>query len=163
MYDNAGKHLFTLLKQPLHIHTTFEGRDPTSDQALFTVKSSFSFGTKLTAYALLLLHAMPTPHADPTIARGRSYQNTTTGRAEQLELRGDWFDRKAEITLGGVPVGRISRQFMNAGQMLFDQQTYILTVAPGGTSTVTFSTNSCGLTRLRVQWTPRCLQRSASA
>ena len=84
--------------------------------------------------------------------RDSSYQNATTRRAEELKLRGNWLDRKAEITLGGVPVRRISRQFMNAGQLLFDKQTYILTVAPGGMSTCGSSLFGTALMQLRMQW-----------
>jgi hypothetical protein len=64
----------------------------------------------------------------------RTYQNPTSGVEEKLMLKGDFFDRKAEITTeSGQPVGRIGRKFLNSGQLLFDQQTYILTIAPGGT------------------------------
>ncbi|KAH7104221.1 tubby C-terminal-like domain-containing protein [Auriculariales sp. MPI-PUGE-AT-0066] len=105
--DASGNHLFTLLKKHFHIHTTFEGQDP-NEKTLFTIKSSFSLGTKLTA----------------------TYTNPTTGQEEQLVLKGDFFDRKAEIKWGDVVVARISREFVNAGQLLFDQQTYVLTVAP---------------------------------
>lgn len=64
--------------------------------------------------------------------------------------RSDFFDRKAEITWHGVPVARISRQFFNARELIWDKQvrqrslppaspaltarrrqTYFLTVAPG--------------------------------
>ncbi|EIN04318.1 hypothetical protein PUNSTDRAFT_93048 [Punctularia strigosozonata HHB-11173 SS5] len=107
--DAAGNHLFSLLKSHFHIHTTFHGKDPASDATIFTIKSSFSFGTKLTC----------------------SFHNPTTGRDEELVLKGDFFDRKAEITYNDVPVARIGRKFFNAGQLLFDDQTYILTVAPG--------------------------------
>ncbi|KAF5343433.1 hypothetical protein D9758_011858 [Tetrapyrgos nigripes] len=49
-------------------------------------------------------------------------------------LRGDFFDRKASINLGspdGPPLGHISRSFLNGREIIFDQQTYYLTVAPG--------------------------------
>ncbi|PWN99522.1 hypothetical protein FA09DRAFT_333817 [Tilletiopsis washingtonensis] len=49
-----------------------------------------------------------------------------------LVLKGDFFDRNATITTKeGVPVASIGRSFANAGQVLFDKQTYILNVAPG--------------------------------
>lgn len=64
---------------------------------LFTVKSSFSFGTKLTA----------------------TFKNLAgDGREHELVLRGDMLDRSAEITTdGGVVVARISRSFANAGEV----------------------------------------------
>jgi hypothetical protein len=54
------------------------------------------------------------------------------GRPVELDVKGDFWDRKAEICWNSVPVARINRQFLNAGQLLFDQQTYFLTAAPGG-------------------------------
>ncbi|CCO30763.1 hypothetical protein BN14_04793 [Rhizoctonia solani AG-1 IB] len=59
------------------------------------------------------------------------FKNAADGRQVQFDLRGSFFDRNAEVTVDGQPVARISRQFMNSGQLLFDQQTYYLTVAPG--------------------------------
>lgn len=93
---------------------------------MFTVKSSFSFGTKLTAY----VSPPPSLHLLALTHSIRSYLNA--GQAEELRLKGNFWDRKAEITLDGVPVARISRNFMNAGQLVFGQQTYYLTIAPGG-------------------------------
>ncbi|KDQ63746.1 hypothetical protein JAAARDRAFT_29778 [Jaapia argillacea MUCL 33604] len=111
IHDNSGRHLFTIRNELLHLHSTYTGRDPASDAEIFEIKSSFALGTKLTA---------------------KFVNRATPGdREEKLELKGDFFDRKAEITYNGVPVGRISRKFFNMGQVLFDDQTYILTVAPG--------------------------------
>ena len=54
------------------------------------------------------------------------------GEAIELEVRGDFFDRKAKIFYKDVPIARIGREFFNAGQLLLDRQTYFLTAAPGG-------------------------------
>ncbi|PWN51074.1 hypothetical protein IE53DRAFT_329096 [Violaceomyces palustris] len=109
--DSGGNDLFVLRKKHLAIHSTFQGLDPKTDKVLFTVKSSFSFGTKLTA-------------TFPNVAGD--------GSETELILKGDILDRKAEIcTSGGVPVARIARSFLNGGEVLFDQQTYVLTVAAG--------------------------------
>jgi len=51
------------------------------------------------------------------------------GRKLELQLRGDWFDRSAEITLDGVPVARIARSFMNMREVLSDKQTVRLVAA----------------------------------
>ncbi|KAG7562903.1 hypothetical protein FFLO_01593 [Filobasidium floriforme] len=109
--DARGQKLFTIQHKLLSIHSTYQGIDPTSGSVLFTVKSSLSFGTKLTA----------------------TFKNLAgDGRDHELVLRGDLLDRSAEITTeGGVPVARISRSFANAGEIFFDNQTYIVTVAPG--------------------------------
>jgi hypothetical protein len=55
------------------------------------------------------------------------------GKPMELKVKGDYFDRNATITLEGVPIARIDRRFLNAGELLFDSQTYYLTVAPNGT------------------------------
>ncbi|KAF9268542.1 DUF567-domain-containing protein [Marasmius fiardii PR-910] len=110
--DPSGNPLFVLKKKIFSIHTTFEGYTPDEQTLLFTVKSSFSIGSaKLTA----------------------TFTNID-GQEIQLAIRGDFFDRKASINLGtpdGPPVGHISRSFLNGREILFDQQTYYLTVAPG--------------------------------
>lgn len=51
----------------------------------------------------------------------------------ELEVKGNFLDREAEITWRGQRVAHIDRKFLNYGQILFDNQTYYLTVAPGGT------------------------------
>lgn len=109
--DAQGQPLFMLDKKILAIHATYRGLSPQSKEQLFTVKSSLSFGTKLTA----------------------TFRNTAgDGREISLILKGDIIDRSAEIrTEDGIVVARIMRQFANAGQVFFDQQTYVLTVAPG--------------------------------
>jgi hypothetical protein len=90
---------------------TYHGKDAATDTTLFTVKAAiFSWGPKLSC----------------------TFRNPTTGQDEELHLKGDFFDRKAEITWNDIPVARIGRKFLNAGQLLFDDQTYILTAAPGG-------------------------------
>ncbi|EPQ56144.1 hypothetical protein GLOTRDRAFT_59241 [Gloeophyllum trabeum ATCC 11539] len=53
------------------------------------------------------------------------------GQEVELLVKGSFIDKHAEIYLGDIPVARINRKFMNVGQILFDQQTYYLTVAPG--------------------------------
>jgi uncharacterized protein YxjI len=48
-----------------------------------------------------------------------------------LNIRGEWFDRSAEIKMGDVTVAHIARSFLNARQLLANQDTYYVTVAPG--------------------------------
>ncbi|CAO1635824.1 unnamed protein product [Jaminaea pallidilutea] len=112
VHDASGKALFTIRKKHFALKPTYYGEDSQSEQTVFTVASSvFTIGTKLKVV----------------------FKNTA-GRGEEmkLELRGDLFDRKAEITMeSGQPVARVSRDFVNAGQLFFDKQTYVLTVAPG--------------------------------
>jgi len=60
-----------------------------------------------------------------------SFKNFVDGNTMELEVVGNFFDRSAEIKCNGFSVARIHRQFFNAGQILFDDQTFYLTVAPG--------------------------------
>lgn len=55
------------------------------------------------------------------------------GTPMELRLKGDYFERNATVTLDGVAVARIDREFLNARQLIGDAQTYYLTVAPNGT------------------------------
>ncbi|KAJ9091076.1 hypothetical protein QFC19_009250 [Naganishia cerealis] len=109
--DARGQKLFKLKKKLIAIHATYIGTAPNSDEEVFKIKSSLSFGTKLTA----------------------TFRNVAgDGKETELVLRGNILDRSAEITTSsGIPVARISRSFMNAGEAFFDKQTYILTIAPG--------------------------------
>lgn len=95
--DARGQPLFKLKKKILAIHSTYIGTAPNADEPIFTVKSSFSFGTKLTA----------------------TFRNVAgDGRETELVLRGNILDRSAEITTSqGQPIARISRQFANAGEI----------------------------------------------
>ncbi|THU94513.1 hypothetical protein K435DRAFT_756557 [Dendrothele bispora CBS 962.96] len=110
--DPQGNVLFIIKKKLLSIHTTFEAYTPDESTLLFTVKSSFSIGS----------------------AKLNTTFTNIDGQETILALRGDFFDRKASINLGGPegpPVGHISRSFLNGREIIFDQQTYFLTVAPG--------------------------------
>ena len=60
-----------------------------------------------------------------------TFVNASTGQPIELLIKGDWLDRSADIRLGGLVVATISRNFLNAGQIFGNQQTYYVTVAPG--------------------------------
>lgn len=60
------------------------------------------------------------------------FTNFVDNNKMQLEVLGSFWERSAEITCNGTPLARIHRKFMNMGQILFDDQTYYVTVAPGG-------------------------------
>ena len=40
-----------------------------------------------------------------------------------MDLKGDWFDRSATITLGGRPVAEVARKFFNVREIFGDKQT----------------------------------------
>jgi len=110
--DIQGNLLFTLVKKILAIHTTFEAIAPDEQTVLFTVKSGWSIGS----------------------AKLNTTFTNVDGQELTLALRGDFFDRKASINLGskdGPTIASIGRSFLNARQLIFDKQTYYLTVAPG--------------------------------
>jgi uncharacterized protein YxjI len=48
-------------------------------------------------------------------------------------MSGNWADTTADIVdeSSGLVVARIDRRLLNSGQLLFGQQTYAVTVAPG--------------------------------
>lgn len=51
------------------------------------------------------------------------FTNQADGSEIELEVKGDWLDRSAAITLAGRPVAHISRNFLNARQIFGDRQT----------------------------------------
>ena len=58
------------------------------------------------------------------------FKNAADGRHVEMDVKGDWLDLSAEISLGGQPVAHISRSFFNVRQMFADKQTYFVKVAP---------------------------------
>jgi len=111
VYDMDEKHLFDIVKEHLHIHTTFAAVNP-AGQKLLEVKSSFALlGSKATA----------------------TFTNAATGTPETLVMKGNFFDSAADIVdqKTGFVVGRINRKLLSGRDLLFGQQTYALTVAPG--------------------------------
>lgn len=55
------------------------------------------------------------------------------GRDIVLKMKGNWFDTAADIVeeSSGAVVARIDRSLLNKRELLWGQQTYALTVAPG--------------------------------
>ncbi|KAF9770173.1 hypothetical protein IL306_012312 [Fusarium sp. DS 682] len=107
VFDMNGNHLFSIVKEHLHIHTTFAVEDPQGVK-LMEVKSII--GSKATATF-----------------------NSSDGTAEVLEMKGSWFDYAADIfdKTTNTVVARIDRKILSGRDMLFGQQTYALIVAPG--------------------------------
>lgn len=52
-----------------------------------------------------------------------TFKNAADGAEIELEVKGDWIDRSAEITTGGRPVASISRSFFNVRQIFGEKQT----------------------------------------
>lgn len=51
------------------------------------------------------------------------FTNAADGRHVELEVKGDWWDRSANITCGGQPVAHISRSYFNVSEIFGDKQT----------------------------------------
>lgn len=60
-----------------------------------------------------------------------TFRNKSDGRDVELVVKGDFFDRKATITMNDQVVAQIGRNFLNMRQIFEDQQTYQVSVAPG--------------------------------
>ncbi|CAK4033717.1 Hypothetical predicted protein [Lecanosticta acicola] len=104
--DMQGNELFTVKKKTLALFKTFEGESPNGHN--FTVKGHFSLGS-----------SKSTIH----------FKNASDGQQIEMNIKGDWFDRKADITLNDKPVAHIARKFFNVREMFGDKQTYFVTVA----------------------------------
>jgi uncharacterized protein YxjI len=59
---------------------------------------------------------------------------SSNGKAEELLMKGNFFDTSADITdtaQGGITVARIDRKILSGKDIFFGQQTYGVLVAPG--------------------------------
>lgn len=106
--DMNGKELFALKNKLLSIHKSFHGESP--DGHNFEVKGHFK-----------LVGSRSTVH----------FKNSADGKDIELEVKGDWMDRSADIKIGDRVVASIARKFFNVREILGGQQTYYVTVAPG--------------------------------
>ena len=113
--DTSGTPLFDIRKEHFKIPSTYYAETPNDEKKIFEVKGKFSLGSSK--------------------AVGVFEYQTQQGqrKAASLMMKGDFFDRKADITdeETGSVVGRIDRQFLNARELVGGQQTYAVTVAPG--------------------------------
>ncbi|KAH9901769.1 DUF567-domain-containing protein [Xylariomycetidae sp. FL2044] len=107
--DMQGHHLFTIRKKHLRLMATYYAEDPSGNvifelEGKFSLVSSKSIGTFTSA----------------------------SGKPESLLMKGDFFDRKADITdvATGEAVATINRKFFNMREIFGNQQTYVVTVAP---------------------------------
>ncbi|KAE8210062.1 hypothetical protein CF327_g6021 [Tilletia walkeri] len=110
--DAAGQPVYTLTRTPLSFHQRFEGLNEDTNDLMFSVTSHFAFG--MTRYKI-------------------SFKNWAhEGEETELQVFGDMAGHFAEISIPDGPViGQIRQSFLNSGEILFDQQSYYLVVAPG--------------------------------
>ncbi|CAI7669202.1 hypothetical protein PCG10_007816 [Penicillium crustosum] len=108
--DAHGKHLFDIVKELLHIHSTYAIED-THRKKICEVKSNLTLiGSKATATF-----------------------TDSNGKAVSLKMKGGWFDHTADIVdeKSGQTVARIDRKLLSGRDLVFGQQTYAVIVAPG--------------------------------
>ena len=101
--DMSGTDLFTVKKKMIALHKSFVCESPAGHS--FEVKGHFSLGSSKSS-----VH----------------FKNAADGAEGELDLKGDWFDRSATITLGGRPVAEVKRKFFNARELFGDKQTVSL-------------------------------------
>ncbi|KAF5655214.1 DUF567 domain protein [Fusarium sp. NRRL 25303] len=109
VYDMRENHLFSIVKEHFHIHTTYAVEDPQGAR-IMTVRNCLQlFGSRATATF-----------------------NSIDGSAEILKMKGNWLDRSADIvdTTTDNVVACIDRKF-SARDFLLGKQTCTLEVAPG--------------------------------
>ena len=126
--DSAGNELFHLRHKLLAISKSFYGESP-DGKDLFEVKGHFSRNAPKPTFP----RQNPSNHPATVLSSKSSisFTNAADGKPITLDLKGDWLDRSAEVTLGGRPVASISRDFVNFGQVFSDRQTYYVSCAPG--------------------------------
>jgi uncharacterized protein YxjI len=98
--DMAGNEIFTVKNKTLALQKSFVCESPHGYS--FEIKGHFSIGKSKSS-----VH----------------FKNASDGRDLELEMKGDWFDRSAAITLAGRPVAEISRKMLNAREMFGSKQT----------------------------------------
>ncbi|KDN60327.1 hypothetical protein CSUB01_03492 [Colletotrichum sublineola] len=132
VYDMSGNHLFDIVKEHLHLHTTFAAQDPQGNK-IMEVKNSLA-----REYLPFKPHSGGCKAADGQVLVIGSKATATfvsphTGKSESLEMKGNWLSTQADIidTSTGQVLGRIDRNMLRARDFLGGKQTYALTVAPG--------------------------------
>lgn len=99
--DMQENEIFTLSNKMMSIHKSFTGETPDGTHN-FEIKGHFKLiGSKSSVH----------------------FKNASDGKEIELDVKGDWFDRSAEITWEGRPVAVISRKFFNAREFFGDKET----------------------------------------
>ncbi|KAJ5116591.1 hypothetical protein N7456_000939 [Penicillium angulare] len=109
--DTSNNHLFDIVKEHLHIHSTYAAESPDGKKIL-QVKSGINLlGSKATA----------------------TFTSPATGNTHVLKMKGNWIDSKADIVdeSTNAVVAQIDRKLLSGRDIFFDQQTYAVIVAPG--------------------------------
>ncbi|KAJ5109260.1 hypothetical protein N7456_005935 [Penicillium angulare] len=108
--DMDGQHLFDITKEHMHLHTTYVIEDPEGEK-IVEIRSDFKFiGSK----ANITFH-------------------DRNGKPVTLGMSGKIFEHNADIVdqETGQVAAHIRHQRFNGRKMMFGQDTYTVTVAPG--------------------------------
>jgi len=139
--DLQGNELFTVKKKMLAIQKSFVCDSPQGYS--FEVKGHFSLGSSKSS-----VH----------------FKNAADGQQVELDLKGDWFDRSAKITLNGAVVAEVARKFFNVREMFGDKQTVSFDSSHFVLNRDLLTVDNCStLLRSRQTSTSRSSQPSASA
>ncbi|KAJ5736912.1 uncharacterized protein N7483_002037 [Penicillium malachiteum] len=116
--DASGTHLFDIVKEHFHLHTTYAMED--------THKKKFAE----------VKNALKQLIQNGSLVVGSKATATFTDRNDRVStftMKGGWFDHSADIVnqKNGQSVARIDRKLLTGRDLLFGQQTYAVTVAPG--------------------------------
>lgn len=106
--DMQDNEIFTLSNKLMNVLMSFRGESP-DGQADFEIRGHFQvIGSRSTVH----------------------FRNAADGQQIELEVKGNWIERKAQITLNGRPVAMIQRSFMNARQVFGNAQTVSCSLHP---------------------------------
>ncbi|KFH42085.1 Protein LURP-one-related-like protein [Hapsidospora chrysogenum ATCC 11550] len=109
--DMQGNHLFDIVQERMHIHTTYVAEDPRGNKILTVRNSIRLIGSKATV----------------------EIHKANDGQTHTLTMSGNWRDTRADIVdqNTGAVVARIDRRLLNTRELLGGKQTYALSVAAG--------------------------------
>ncbi|CAG8981785.1 hypothetical protein HYALB_00004727 [Hymenoscyphus albidus] len=109
--DTRGNPLFSLRNKLIAIHKTFYAEEAGTGRILFEIKGKFSIGkSKMVA----------------------TFVNASTQQPVELLVKGDWLDRSATITMGGMVVAQISRSVFNMRELIGGQQSVSISIGARG-------------------------------
>lgn len=114
--DTSGNELFTVKNKMIAISKSFHGKSPSGHD--FEIRGHIKLmGSRSTV----------------------DFKNASDGSNIELEVKGDWIDRKAEITYKGQPVALLRRKFFNARELFTSKDTVCVIII---TSTSMQSSNN---------------------
>ncbi|GAD98142.1 hypothetical protein NFIA_098510 [Paecilomyces variotii No. 5] len=126
VYNMTNNHLFDIVKEHFHIHTTFAAHDPSGSKFL-QVKNNITCTSGLAWVSSLIWSKFIGSKATAT------FTSPKTGQIVSLRMKGNWLDSIVDIVedTTGIVVARINRNIFRGRDLFFGKQTYAAVVAPG--------------------------------